>query len=220
MSTAPVNPIGTAVPASAREQRLRQIRAWMSPLNVHVAAAALLVLFNLWLVVQLVLAFTAGGSRGEDAITQARAQQVAAELAARKLRGLDGKLAASQAEATEFYQTRLPYGYADVAAELGKLRERTGVRLSRVQYQAAAPANGLTEVRLDASVTGEYKPLALFINGLERDRSFFQIQNITLNGQENGQVSLRLRISTFLREPMPGLAAAQGEAATGNGGAQ
>ena len=95
--------------------------------------------------------------------------------------------------------------------ELGKLRERTGIRLSRVQYLTAAPANGLTEVRLDASVTGEYKSLALFINGLERDRTFFQIQNITLNGQQAGQVSLRLRISTFLREPMPGLAAAQAE---------
>ena len=211
MSTIPVNPIEAVVPTSERAQRIDQLRAWMSPLNVHVAAAALLVLFNLWLLVQLVLAFASGGSRGEEVISQARTQQVAAELAARRLRGLDGKLATSQTEAKEFYDTRLPYGFADVATELGKLRERSGVRLSRVQYLTAAPANGLTEVRLDAAVTGGYKPLALFINGLERDRSFFQIQSITLNGQQGGQVSLRLRISTFLREPMPGLAAAQAE---------
>ncbi|WP_419806102.1 GspMb/PilO family protein [Terriglobus sp.] len=211
MSTVPVNPLEAAVPASPRAQQLDRLRTWMSPLNVHVAAAALLAVFNVWLLVQLVLAFTSGGSRGEEAIAQARTQQVAAELAARRLRGLDGKLAASQTEAAQFYETRLPYGFADVAAELGKLREHSGVRLSRVQYITAAPANGLTEVRLDASVTGAYKPLALFINGLERDRVFFQIQNVTLNGQQGGQVSLRLRISTFLREPMPGLAAAQVE---------
>ena len=211
MSTVPFKGLEAMPPAGSRAQRLDQLRTWMSPLNVHVAAAALLALFNVWLLVQLVLAFTSGGSRGEDAISQAHAQQAAAELAARRLRGLDTKLATSESEATEFYDTRLPYGYADVAAELGKLRERTGVRLTRVQYLAAAPANGLTEVRLDASVTGEYKALALFINGLERDRSFFQIQNITLNGQQAGQVSLRLRVSTFLREPMPGLATAQAQ---------
>ena len=208
MSTVPVNPV---VPATALGQRLGQLRAWMSPLNVHIAAAALLALFNLWLIVQLVLAFTAAGSRGEDQISQARAQQVAAELAARRLRGLDGKLATSEAQVRDFYSTRLPYGYADVASELGKLRERTGVRLSRVQYLTAAPVNSLSQVRLDASITGEYRQLALFINALERDRSFFQIENITLSGQQGGQVSLRLRINTFLREPMPGLAAAQAE---------
>ncbi len=71
--------------------------------------------------------------------------------------------------------------------------------------------NGLTEVRIDAAVTGEYRPLALFINGLERDRSFFVIQNITLNGQQNGLVNLRLRLVTYLREPMPAYAAAQAE---------
>lgn len=187
------------------------MRAWMSPLNVHFVAAALLLLFNLWLVVQLVLAFSAAGARGDDQIAQAHAQQVAAELAARKLRGLDTKLATSEAQAKQFYSTRLPYGYADVAAELGRLGQRTGVRLSRVQYLTAAPGNGLTPARLDAAVTGEYKQLALFINGLERDRTFFQIENITLSGQQGGQVSLRLRISTYLREPMPGLAAAQAE---------
>lgn len=211
MSTVPGNSLGGMAPASARAQQIDRLRTWMSPLNVHVAAAALLALFNLWLLVQVVLAFASGGSRGEDAIAQARTQQVAAELAARRLRGLDSKLATSQAEAKQFYDTRLPYGYADVASELGKLRERTGIRLSRVQYITAAPANGLTEVRLDASVAGEYKPLALFINGLERDHTFFQIQNITLNGQQGGQVSLRLRISTYLREPMPALATAQAE---------
>lgn len=215
MSTVPLQSAGSAaggaLPANGRAPQLERLRTWMAPLNVHAAAAALLLLLNLWLLLQVVLAFVGGGSRGEEAISQARARRVASEMAARPLRGLDGKLAGSQAEARDFYATRLPYGYADVVAELGHLHERTGVRLNRVQYVAAVPANGLTEVHLDAAVTGEYKPLALFVNGLERDPMFFQIQNITLSGQQAGQVSLRLRISTFLREPMPGLAAAQAQ---------
>lgn len=193
------------------ESRLQQVRAWMSPLNVHVAVAVLLVLANVWLLVHLLILGLGGGTSGADAVNEARSRQIAAELAARPLRGLDTKLLTSQEQARHFYESRLPFGYADVASELGALRQRTGVRLSRVQYLQAAPVNGLTEIRLDAAITGEYKPLALFINGLERDRTFFLIQNITLSGQQNGLVNLRLRISTYLREPMPGLAAAQAE---------
>lgn len=195
----------------ARDRRIEQVRGWMSPLNAHVVVAALLLLVCLWLGLQLVLVGTGGTARGADAIAAAQAQEVASEVSARPLRGLDTKLLTSQEQAQHFYESRLPYGYADVATELGALRQRTGVRLSRVQYVQAAPVNGLTEIRMDAAVTGEYRPLALFINGLERDRTFFLIQNITLNGQQNGMVNLRLRITTYLREPMPALAAAQAE---------
>ncbi len=201
----------SAMPVLAKDRRMEQVRGWMSPLNTHVAAAVLLLLVCLWLGVQLVLVGTGGTLRGDDAIAAAEARQMASELAARPLRGLDTKLLTSQEQAKHFYDSRLPYGYADVLTELGALRQRTGVRLSRVQYVQAAPINGLTEIRMDAAVTGEYRPLALFINGLERDRTFFLIQNITLNGQQNGLVNLRLRITTYLREPMPALAAAQAE---------
>ncbi len=193
------------------QQARDQVRVWMSPLNVHIAAAVLLLLLNLWFVVQLLLTASGGSARGQEAVDAARAQQVAAELAARPLRGVDAKVATSQAAAQLFYNARLPYGYADVATELGALRQRTGVRLSRVQYVQAPPVNGLTEIRLDAAVTGEYKALAQFMNGLERDRSFFLIQRITLNGTQNGQVNLRLGLTTYLREPMPSLPAAQAE---------
>lgn len=204
MSTLPV--LG-----SPTESRMDQVREWMSPLNVHVAVGALLLLANLWLLVHLVILGFGGGASGAQAVIDARAQQATADLAARPLRGLDTKLLTSQEQAKHFYTSRLPYGYADVATELGALRQRTGVRLSRGQYVQAAPVNGLTEVRMDYALTGEYKPLALFINGLERDRMFFLIQNITLSGQQNGLVNLRLRIGTYLREPMPGLATAQAE---------
>ncbi len=205
MSTIPMLP-------PVKDSRMDQVRGWMSPLNAHVAALVLLLLMCVWLAVQLTLVGFGGTTRGAEAIAAAQGQRLASELAARPLRGVDAKLAQSQQQAAQFYQTRLPYGYADASAELGVLSKRTGVRLSRVQYvQAAAPVNGLTEVRIDAAVTGEYKPLALFLNGLERDRSFFLIQNVTLNGQQNGLVNLRLRIVTYLREPMPALAAAQAD---------
>ena len=206
---APDPPLLSAAPESLATRLRGGTRVWMSPLNVHVAVAALLLLAVLYMGSQIVLAEFSGSQRGAEAVSDARAQQVAAELAARPLRGLDQKVAASEQGAREFYEKRLPFGYADIATELGTLRQRTGVRLSRVQYVQAAPVNGLTEIRMDAAVSGEYRPLALFLNALERDRSFFLIQRITLSGSQNGQVNLRLGLVTYLREPMPSLAGAQ-----------
>jgi hypothetical protein len=38
-----------------------------------------------------------------------------------------------------------------------------------------------------------------FINGLERDRTFFIVNGVTLTGQESGRVNLRLKATTYMR---------------------
>jgi hypothetical protein len=71
-----------------------------------------------------------------------------------------------------------------------------------VQY-AESPVleagKALTEVRMDASLNGDYRPLVLFMNSLERDKMFFLISGVTLTGQQSGMVGLRLRLTTYLR---------------------
>ena len=93
-------------------------------------------------------------------------------------------------------------------SELGALTKRQGVRLTHVNYaQAAVAAQGvsqLTEVRMDASLTGDYRSLVLFLNGLERDRVFFVINGVSLTGQQSGTVNLRIGLTTYLRGLAPG----------------
>ena len=48
---------------------------------------------------------------------------------------------------------------------------------------------------MDASLSGEYAPLMHFINGLERSKTFFLINGLTLTGQQGGLVNLRLRLN-------------------------
>ena len=55
---------------------------------------------------------------------------------------------------------------------------------------------------MDASLSGDYRPLVEFINGLERNKIFFLINGVTLTGQQSGTVSLRLRLTTYLRAPI------------------
>jgi type IV pilus assembly protein PilO len=57
---------------------------------------------------------------------------------------------------------------------------------------------------MDASLNGDYRPLVLFMNSLERDKMFFLISGVTLTGQQSGMVGLRLRLTTYLRPSVRG----------------
>ena len=131
-----------------------------------------------------------------DALTLAKVQ-------AKPLQGLDGKLHTANVSADRFYHERLPVSYSEVAGELGVLKTKDNVRLTRVQYAQKAVAGDsagqLTEVNMDASLSGDYRPLMQFINGLERDKIFFLIEAVTLTGQQTGAVNLRVHVTTYLR---------------------
>ena len=149
-------------------------------------------------------AWQAVSSSGADASAQQRTMLAAARLAGKPLEGIDEKLSASTEQADTFYARRLPYAYSQVVAELGVVSKRSGVRLARVAYLPVPGLVGryaLTQLSMDASISGDYRPVIGFINALERDRTFFVIMGATLTGQQTGQVNLRLRILTYLRAP-------------------
>jgi type IV pilus assembly protein PilO len=178
-------------------------RAMLTAMNLHFAGVAALLVLVLYLIIHLVFVAQSLSSHNADAIQTQRNQLKAAEIAARPLRGLDTKLVQSTHDANNFYQTRLPYATSEVAAELGKL-SGSNVRLSRAQYSYSGVLSGadaLTEMRIDASVSGDYRPVVEFINAIERDKMFFVISSLNLNGQQNGQVNLRIRLTTYLRVP-------------------
>jgi hypothetical protein len=188
-----------AVTINVRERA----KDWLSPVNLHWAGVAVLGLTCLYLLVQTGIAWNTAQSQNADALAQQRTALIGARLAAKPLEGLDAKLAVSSATADRFYHERLPVSYSEVASELGLLKTRTNVRLTRAQYAQKAVADDaagqLTEVDIDASLSGDYRPLMLFINGLERDKVFFLVTSITLTGQQSGAVSLRVRMTTYLR---------------------
>ncbi|MEZ2348335.1 hypothetical protein [Terriglobus sp. RCC_193] len=189
-----------------QRERMRKIA---TPVNAHLVVAAVLVLLCLYLGVRLYMVSGSTGTQGSEAIVVAQSRVAAANLAAEKLRGVDSKLQASDTEAQKFYTDRLPYAYSDVAAAIGTLAKETNVRWSRASYVQAAPTDGVTELRIDGAVMGDYVSVAHFINAMERSKSFFLIENLALTGAQGGLVNLQLRIGTYIREPMPAYTAAQ-----------
>jgi len=182
-------------------------RGVVTPLNLHIAGVGLLAVVNLYLLVHMGLAWEAKRSRNADAMANQRVMLKTAEIAAKPLEGLDAKLATATGEADEFYAKRLPGSVSQVAAERGDLAKKLGVKETRVQYTyapvLAGSAGELTEVKMDASLTGDYRALVQFINALERDKTFFLINGIALSGQQSGTVNLRLRLTTYLRGALP-----------------
>lgn len=175
----------------------------LSPLNLHWAAVALLGLVNLYLLIHMGLAWREASNQDADALAAQQVQLKAAQIAARPLQGLDAKLKNASSQADQFSLERLPLNYSEVATEMGVLVKRSNVHLTRVQYAQNAvegdAAGQLTQVMMDAGLSGDYRSLVIFINGLERDRIFFLISGISLTGQQTGQVNLRIRIVTYLR---------------------
>jgi hypothetical protein len=173
-------------------------------MNLHFAGVAALIVLDLYLIIHLAFVWQGLSGANADAIDRQRVQMTAAELAAKPLRGLDQKLVVSTADADAFYQKRLPYATSQVVAETGDLAHRAGVHWTRAQYTylpVLSGTNALTEVHMDASVSGDYRPIVQFINSVERDKLFFVINGINLTGQQTGQVSLRIRLTTYLRAP-------------------
>lgn len=216
-----VPPPESSVPERSVPRLTARAKALMTALNLHLAGVAVLALLDLYLVVHLVFVWQGLSANNAEALDQQHVQLIAAQLAAKPLRGLDKKLVVSTHDADVFYQTRLPYADSQVAAEIGALTHKAGVRWTHAQYAYNPMLSGghaLTEVSVDASVSGDYRPIVQFINAVERDKVFFVINGINLTGQQTGQVNLRIRLTTYLRPANENELSAEMPAATNDAG--
>ncbi|WP_260704232.1 hypothetical protein [Edaphobacter flagellatus] len=191
-----------AAVAQGMQGATERTRRMVTRLNLYYTAVAALAVVNLYLLVQMGLAWRAANSEDANALAQQTVAMQTAEIAKKPLEGLDAKLTTATEDADKFYDARLPVAYSDVLAELGALTKKQGVKLVRVGYAESPVLEGgkmLTEVRMDASLNGDYRPLVLFMNSLERDKMFFLIRGVALTGQQSGTVGLRLALTTYLR---------------------
>jgi type IV pilus assembly protein PilO len=180
---------------------MNDIRRWFTVLNLHIAGAAALALLVLVLAVKVVLAFHAAGAADSASYQQdqIRYAQLQAQMA--HLQGLPQKVDEASGDEVNFYKARIAPNYSTIAQELGAAAVKNQVRLARAQYTPGPAIDGLTEVRIDAGLSGDYAPMMRYINDLERDQNhvFFIIDGLTFTGQQGGLVNLRLRLSTYLQ---------------------
>jgi type IV pilus assembly protein PilO len=171
---------------------------WFTILNLHFAGVALLLILNLVLAVRLLLAWNTLRASSAEQLQQQQTAYRALQLEMSPLRGLPQKVALSRTQADDFSAARFPAAYSTISATINDLATKNAVRLTNLAYTPTPAIAGLAELRLDASLSGEYAPLMHFINGLERSKTFFLINGLTLTGQQGGLVNLRLKLNTYL----------------------
>jgi type IV pilus assembly protein PilO len=205
---------------------MKDIRRFVTVLNLHIAAAVLLGGLVLFLGAKVVLAFHAAGEVNSEAYQREkiRAAQLQSQMA--HLQGLPQKVDQAREDGDKFLEDRIAPNYSTIVEELGAAFVKNQVRLTRAQYTPKPVTDSLTELRVDASLSGDYTALMHFINDLERDKNhvFFIIDGLTFTGQQGGLVNLRLRLTTYLRtnpgeQPPPNQGEpAEAETASAEGG--
>jgi len=170
-----------------------------SPLTWHIAGFAVLLVLAIFLALRLGFDWAAMNSRSSEVLAGKQTQLKVLEIQTAPLHGLDQRVQKTREQIDAFYKKRIPSDYSVISSRIGQLAVTSGVRLSRVQYAQEKPGIELTEISMDAGISGDYPAIMRFINSLERDRIFFIIRGMSLTGQQGGMVNLRLRVSTWLR---------------------
>ena len=180
---------------------MNKLRALLTMLNLHIAVVALLLIFDIALGAKVMLAMHAINADQSPSFTAEEIHYGKLQTRMNQIHDLPAKVTQARAQAAQFIQKRFAPNYSTIAAELGNLASKNHVRLANAQLTQKSEINGILRVRIDASLSGQYAPLMHFINDLERakDHVFFIITGLAFNGEQHGNVSLRIRMDTYLR---------------------
>lgn len=170
-----------------------------SPLTWHFVGFAVLLIVLLGLSIRFAMDWAAVSTSSTDALSSKQVELRALQMQTAPLRGLDKRVAETRQQIKTFYADRIPAYFSTLSSNFGELQVKSGVRMTRLQYTQGKPGADLTEIFLDANITGDYPQIMHFVNSLERDKTFFVVRQMALTGQQGGQVNLRLQVSTWLR---------------------
>jgi Tfp pilus assembly protein PilO len=177
--------------ADIRETRKRVMTALVVLIILDVAAVAILL-------------SPIGAQRSER---QTRLAQMQRDLQARTtevapLQGIDKKVEEAKQQVNDFFATRLPSRYSQIADELTKIAQENHVQFSTVRY--GTEDTDLPDTRrvvMDASLAGDYTQVVRFINALERSKMLFLVDGITLGEEQRGAGAVRLsiKLETYMK---------------------
>lgn len=96
-------------------------------------------------------------------------------------------------------------GYSSVTAELGAIAKSAGVQVESLSFkQKEISTRGLTEISLDAAVSGDYTNVVRFVNGIQRSDRVYILDALALATQAQGQVpsnviKVAMHLKTYFR---------------------
>jgi len=113
-----------------------------------------------------------------------------------------------QKDCDQFEQSLYPAssGYSSVTAELGAIASKSGLQLESGSFrQEDLKGRALTEVEIEAVVSGSYAGVVRFLNGLQRSGNVYAVESLTAKSEAEqqqaarGEVRVTMHIKTYFR---------------------
>lgn len=148
-----------------------------------------------------------GSRQGPDALRAERARLAlqAKLLKADLKRGeaIRSSLPQVGIDCDKFYQNSFldsKTGYSQIESDLGAIAQKAGVRTPELSFQQkAVEGRGVTEIQIKTAVAADYPSLVRFINGLERSRNFYLVDDLRLASATAGGIQLEIEMHTYFR---------------------
>ena len=91
-------------------------------------------------------------------------------------------------------------GYSAIEADLGAIATKAGLRTTSITFsQKEVKDRGVTLVTVLDYVDGDYPAIIQFINGLERSKYFYLLNDLHLDTATAGAIRLHLELRTYFR---------------------
>jgi len=113
-----------------------------------------------------------------------------------------------QKDCAAFEESLLPENsvYSSVTSELNAIAAQSGLRLDNRSFKWSdiKGQKRLTELAIDAQVTGDYRGVVRFLNGLQRSSNFYAVEELAaqtaskVNGPKD-LLKVKIHIKTYVR---------------------
>ena len=96
-------------------------------------------------------------------------------------------------------------GYSSVTSELGEIARKSGIHLDDLTFkQYQVESRKMAEVVMDATISGDYKSVIEFLNGVQRSKNNYAVDSLTLasenaNQGPGGPIKVAVHLRTYFR---------------------
>jgi type IV pilus assembly protein PilO len=121
----------------------------------------------------------------------------------RRVEAIRAELPGVQTETTSFMENVLRPTTAwssTIVDDLGTLAKDSGLQITSTHFrQKAIDKRGVDEITISITMQGAYPSLVSFINALERSKSFYLLDSLSLDSSSEGLLKLNLELRTYFR---------------------
>jgi len=123
-----------------------------------------------------------------------------------RAQGIRAGIPKNQKDYDQFEHSLFPAstGYSSVTSELGTIARKAGVQLEGKAFKEDnVEKRDLTEVTMDATVSGDYKNVIEFLNGIQRSGNYevdsLNLASENLNKGPSGIIKVAVHLKTYFR---------------------